>query len=100
MMHFPPARAAAPTEVGLSGYIKLFARVETLQARVNSARAAASDSLERLNTAPRPEIGDGSAFMALLDLHRSDREALFEAMRQLDAARAALRTATHEATNP
>lgn len=100
MMHFPPARAAAPTGVGLSGYLQLFARVEALQVQVHAARTAAADSLERLNTAPRPEIGDGSAFMTLLDRHRSDREALFEAMRQLDAARASLRTAALETTNP
>ena len=92
MMHVAPiADFTERREADIGNYLALFSRVEALHQQVDSARQAANDSLGRLNALPQPEIGDSSMFVALLDIHRRDRETLFEAMRQLETAREALR---------
>lgn len=94
MMHVAPiAGSTERHEVDIGGYLALFGRVEALHRQVDSARRTANDSLSRLNALPQPEIGDSSMFVALLDIHRRDREALFEAMRRLETARETLRVA-------
>ena len=94
MMHVAPiAGFTERREADVGSYLVLLGRVETLNQQVDSARRTANDSLGRLNALPQPEVGDSSMFVDRLDIHRRDREALFEAMRQLETAREALRIA-------
>lgn len=96
MMHVAPSAGfseAGSRETDIGRYLSLFGRVEALKSQVDRARRAANESLGRLNTLPQPEIGESTLFLDALDMHRRDKEALFEAMRQLDAAREALRLA-------
>lgn len=89
MMHFVPTRQGVPA--GSSDHQALRAHVERLDAEVCAARRTANESLDRLNALSQPDIGDTGTYVALLDLHGRDKEALFEAMRRLDAARDQLR---------
>ncbi|GAA4127657.1 hypothetical protein ACFFTN_03615 [Aminobacter aganoensis] len=94
MMHVAPSAGfseAGSRETDIGRYLSLFGRVEALKSQVDSARRIANESLGRLNALPQPEIGENTLFVDALDMHRRDKEALFEAMRQLDAAREALR---------
>ncbi|PWK70795.1 hypothetical protein [Aminobacter sp. AP02] len=94
MIHVAPIAGFAEHQQADAGrYLALLGRVEALCRQVDSARQTANDSLGRLNALPQPEVGDSSMLVALLDIHRRDREALFEAMRQLESAREALRAA-------
>jgi hypothetical protein len=57
---------------------------------VQSAKQKASESLARLNEAPEPHDTTNDAFAVLYDAHYRDREALFDALRQLEAVRQVL----------
>lgn len=96
MMHVAPSAGfseASSRDADIGRYLSHFGRVEALKLQVDSARRAANDSLGRLNALPQPEVGESTLFVAALDIHRRDREALFEAMRQLETAREVLRLA-------
>ncbi|WP_269930822.1 hypothetical protein [Aminobacter sp. HY435] len=96
MMHFVPMpRRPDPRDgdAADSEHLALRARVEVLGAEVCAARRAANESLDRLNALMQPDVGESSVFVSLLDLHSRDKEALFEAMRRLEAAREKLRRA-------
>lgn len=62
------------------------ARLEMLRAQVDAARHAAGESLERLNALAAPGFSRDDVSGALIEAHTRDKEALFEAMRRLDAA--------------
>lgn len=94
MMHFVPMAPGSGAPAGKAEAVDqraLRADVDLLDAEVCAARRIANESLDRLNALGQPGIGESSAFHALLDLHRRDKETLFEAMRRLDAAREQLR---------
>lgn len=94
MMHFVPKAREPVSDAGKtanSDQLILRARVELLSAEVSAARDAANESLDRLNALAQPNVGGGSFLMSLFDLHNRDKEALFEAMRRLEAARDQLR---------
>ncbi|MEK1891439.1 MAG: hypothetical protein AAAB35_28545 [Phyllobacterium sp.] len=61
--------------------------IDQASKRVEEARRAADASLMRAKAAPRPHEITNPVFVALFDAHQQDREALFAAMRTLDAAR-------------
>ena len=91
MMHFrPEAEKNIHTVAGQERAIAhqdAQLHVEMWQLRVAQARRAADESLLRVQDAPEPHITTNSLFVALFEAHQRDRETLFEAMRQLDAAR-------------
>ncbi|MRG55389.1 hypothetical protein GF108_07325 [Phyllobacterium sp. SYP-B3895] len=66
---------------------KVVSAVERASKHVEAARRAADASLARAKAAPRPHEITNPVFVALFDAHQQDREALFAAMRALDAAR-------------
>ena len=63
--------------------------VDRARKRVEEARHVADASLIRAKAAPRPHEITNPVFVSLFDAHQRDREALFAAMRDLDAALAA-----------
>ncbi|WP_273728376.1 hypothetical protein [Brucella gallinifaecis] len=67
-------------------------KIASLLAAVETAKRAANESLRRAQSAPLPHIADNTVFIALFDRHLSDREVLFSKIRQLDDAKASLRT--------
>jgi len=73
---------------------EIFTAVEALLVRVRRAKRAADESLKRVNAAPQPHTQDNPVFAAVAETHMADREALFAAMRELDVARARLRSAS------
>lgn len=66
--------------------------VEACVSAVHRAKRAADESLGRLQDAPEPHVATNTFFIGLYDIHQRDRETLFAAMRQLDAAQVALRS--------
>jgi len=75
-----------------SRYRELAGRIEALTSLVLEAKRRADESLSRAHDAPQPHETSNTIFVALYEAHWRDREALFEAMRQLDVARDALRS--------
>ncbi|WEX08537.1 hypothetical protein [Chelativorans sp. AA-79] len=71
-------------------YRELVAEVERQRSRVREARQRAVESLARAHEAPEPLDTANTIFVALYETHWCDREALFTAMRDLDAACEAL----------
>lgn len=98
MIHYRPTRELLPENGSVdavsSHYHELVGRVEALMALVSRAKRAADESLSRANDAPQPHETSNTIFVALYEAHWRDREALFEAMRQLDVAREALQLVT------
>lgn len=81
-----PRLSGGPEEIDLSRPSEAAAAVELHQTRVHQARRRASDSLARAQEAPEPHDSGNTLFVALYEAHWQDREALFKAMRDLDAA--------------
>ena len=69
---------------------KTASAVDHARKQVEEARRIADASLLRAKAAPRPHEITNPVFVALFDAHQHDREALFAAMRNLDAAVAGL----------
>jgi hypothetical protein len=68
---------------------KSSSKVDTAKQLVEKAKHAADISLVRAKAAPKPHEITNPAFVALFEAHQRDKEALFAAMRALDAARLA-----------
>lgn len=94
MMHFRPETENSLPNINRDGHRlsrkDALLRIDMWQARVIKARRTADESLLRVQDAPEPHITTNTLFVALFETHQRDREALFEAMRQLDAARMSL----------
>ncbi|MAS14287.1 MAG: hypothetical protein CMH69_13350 [Nitratireductor sp.] len=90
MMHLSPIEEFASHHAceadELERHRGKFLRVERLRSKVQAAKRAAAESLSRANETPEPHDGSNTIFVALFDTHCRDREALFEAMRELDEA--------------
>lgn len=95
MIHYRPTSGQPPENGGpgcdLSLYRERLAAVETLTSQVRTTKRAADESLRRVLDAPEPHVSTNTIFVALLEGHLRDREALFAAMRRLDEAREELR---------
>jgi len=95
MMHCKPTPGRGHEHGGpacdASVYRACFAAVESLAAQVHAARRTADETLRRALEAPGPHETTNTIFVALWEAHLHDREALFAAMRRLDAAREDLR---------
>lgn len=61
--------------------------LHALLGRVERAKRAADESIARVADVPGPHVADNAIFMAHYDAHCMDREALFDALRRLDAVR-------------
>lgn len=82
MMHVSPTGEG----FAVQGAAHDLSRLAMLRAQVDAARRAAGESLERLNALAAPGFGRDDVSGALIEAHERDKEALFEAMRRLDAA--------------
>ncbi len=95
MIHYRPTEGrqagTGAAEPGSSLYRQGFMIVEALASQVATARHAADESLRRALDAPEPHETTNTIFVACWEDHLRDREALFETMRRLDAARDELR---------
>lgn len=95
MIHFKPTDGHLPQNdrsiEDIRRYREIFAEVEALGSLVRKARRTANESLMRANEAPEPHATSNNIFAMLYETHWRDREALFDAMRRLDAARETLR---------
>lgn len=97
MMHFNPYKDASEAQGdNMRRYRETFAEVEALGAQVRRARRQADLSLKRVNAVPEPHSVGNAIFAVELERHRADRETMFGAMRNLEAARQALRAIAAE----
>lgn len=95
MIHYRPTNGQ-PAENGYADcdsnlYRECFTTVEALTLQIRRAKHAADESLRRALDAPEPHETTNTIFVACWESHLRDREALFETMRRLDAAREELR---------
>ncbi len=87
-IHGRPIRREYP-EADQHRYRELEAEVERLRLSVCKVKQRAVESLARTHEVP-PEDPGNTAFVAVYEAHWRDREALFAAMRELEAAVEAL----------
>lgn len=88
MMHVDPRRQAQQPDPKVHGELLavLTARVEACRALVTQAGQMADRSLLRVNEASLGHAAGDPGLAGLLEAHLREREALFEAMRALEAA--------------
>ncbi len=78
------AGTEAGSTVSTGGKRQALSAVDAAKQRVDAARRAADNSLDRAKAAPKPHEISNPAFVALFEAHQRDREMLFEAMRALE----------------
>ena len=78
------AGTEAGSTMSTGGKRQALSAVDAAKQRVDAARRAADNSLDRAKAAPRPHEISNPAFVALFEAHQRDREMLFEAMRALE----------------
>jgi hypothetical protein len=78
------AGTEAGSTMSTGGKRQALSAVDAAKQRVDAARRAADNSLDRAKAAPKPHEISNPAFVALFEAHQRDREMLFEAMRSLE----------------